>query len=396
MFQYIKSMTKDEFLKRAYELFGDKYDYAKTVVKGHHDRICVTCKKHGDWFPERGNFLHGHGCPKCASENASVKQRKGIRQFVEDARKIHGDKYDYSKVEYKNAQTKVCIICSKHGEFWQKPNSHLCGRGCKKCGDEYRGNKERLTKEQFIERSREKWGEKYSYEKTEYIGYMKKVCITCKEHGDFWQSPANHMVWEGCPVCSRLQNNNLVFGVGINDEITPSTKCHKAYNHWQMILKKCFDKDYKAKHPTYKSVTMCEEWKRFSIFKKWFDENYVDGYDLDKDLLSENGNKVYSPSTCCFIPHNINVLLCSKKLGKDGLPRGIRKESKSYTVRVCLHKGERLRFGKISSLEEAVSLYNEIKRDNMLSVAKEYYNKGLISERILNGIKNYDFRKFVA
>ena len=389
-------MTKEEFLKKAHAIYGDKYCYERTILGGHLDKIRVTCKEHGDWYPVRKNFLSGHGCPECAKEASSSKQKKSIKQFVEDARKKHGDKYDYSKAEYKNAITKVCIICPTHGEFWQKPNSHLNGCGCKKCGDEFRGNTRRFTKEQFIERSRQKWGYKYSYEKTDYVDNKTKVCITCKKHGDFWQSPANHMTWEGCPVCARLQNNDLVFGIGINDEITPATKCHKAYNHWQMILKKCFDQEYKAQHPTYKNVTMCEEWKRFSVFKKWFDSNYVEGYDLDKDLLSDNGRKMYSPDTCCFIPHNLNVLLCSKKLGKDGFPRGIRKESRSYAVRVFLHKGKRIRIGKIRSIDEAIDIYNKIKREDMASVALEYYKNGLITKRVYDGFLNYDFRKFFA
>lgn len=114
--------------------------------------------------------------------------KKGLKQFVEDARKKHGDKYDYSKVEYQNALTKVCIICPIHGEFWQTPNKHLNGCGCKKCGDKYRGEKARITNEQFIKRSQKKWGDKYSYEKTKYVNNKTKVCITCRKHG-FFGSP---------------------------------------------------------------------------------------------------------------------------------------------------------------------------------------------------------------
>ena len=323
-------------------------------------------------------------------------KKKGVKQFVEDARKKHDGKYDYSRVEYKNAITKVCIICPIHGEFWQTPNRHLNGCGCRKCGDKYRGENARITNEQFIKRSQKRWGDKYSYGKTNYVDSKTKVCITCKKHGDFWQSPTNHMTYEGCSVCARLRNNDLVFGVGINDEITPSIECHKAYNHWQMILQKCFDQKYKTLHPTYKNVTMCEEWKRFSIFKKWFDANYVEGYDLDKDLLSDNGHKVYSPDTCCFIPHNLNVLLSSKKLGKDGLPRGIRKECNSYAVRICLHKGKRIRVGKIRSVNEAIEIYSKIKKENIASVVLDYYKNGLIDKRVYDGFLNYDFRKFIV
>ena len=254
----------------------------------------------------------------------------------------------------------------------------------------------KMTKEEFLKKAHAIYGDKYCYERTILGGHTERICVTCKEHGDFWQFPANHMRWEGCPVCARLQNKDLVFGIGINDEITPTTKCHKAYNHWQMILKKCFDQKYKTRHPTYKNVTMCEEWKRFSVFKKWFDANYVEGYDLDKDLLSDNGHKIYSPDTCCFIPHSLNVLLSSKKLGKDGLPRGINKEGNSYAVRVCLHKGERIRVGKIRSIDEAVDIYNKIKRKEIVSAVLGCYENGLIGKRVYDSFLNYDFRKFVV
>jgi len=64
-----------------------------------------------------------------------MPRRKTIEEFIEDARRVHGDKYDYSEVDYKNNKTKVSIICKKHGLFYQTPNDHLSGYGCKKCGN---------------------------------------------------------------------------------------------------------------------------------------------------------------------------------------------------------------------------------------------------------------------
>lgn len=80
-------MTKEEFLKKAHAIYGDKYCYERTILGGHLDKICVTCKEHGDWYPVRKNFLSGHGCPECAKEASSSKQKKSIKQFVEDAAK---------------------------------------------------------------------------------------------------------------------------------------------------------------------------------------------------------------------------------------------------------------------------------------------------------------------
>ena len=85
-------------------------------------------------------------------------------EFIAKAREVHGDKYDYSKVEYLNASTKVCIICPEHGEFWQTPNAHLSRHGCAKCSSPNYG----MTTEKFIEKSREIYGDKYIYADTKY------------------------------------------------------------------------------------------------------------------------------------------------------------------------------------------------------------------------------------
>ena len=120
-------------------------------------------------------------------------------EFIKRAREIHGNKYDYSKVEYINNSTKVCIICPEHGEFWQTPNNHLNKKGCCICG-----GSSKLTKEEFIKRARDVHGNKYDYSKVEYKGMHTKVCIICPEHGEFWQTPANHVHWkQKCPTCTN-------------------------------------------------------------------------------------------------------------------------------------------------------------------------------------------------
>ena len=113
--------------------------------------------------------------------------RKTTEEFIKEAREIHGDKYDYSKVEYKGYSVKVCIICPEHGEFWQVPNSHLKGCGCPSCS-----KVKRLTTEEFIKRSKEIHGNRYDYSKTRYINKRTKVTITCPIHGDFEQNPKKH------------------------------------------------------------------------------------------------------------------------------------------------------------------------------------------------------------
>ena len=130
---------------------------------------------------------------------------EGKEKFIEEARKIHGDKYDYSKVEYKNIDTKVCIICPKHGEFLQTPYKHIKNKqNCPKCKGKV------TTLEEFIEESKNIHGEIYDYSKVEFINATKKVCIICKTHGEFYMTPNSHLSGQGCPKCAtELRKHKL-------------------------------------------------------------------------------------------------------------------------------------------------------------------------------------------
>lgn len=142
-------------------------------------------------------------------------KKKTKEEFIIDAKKVHGDKYDYSKIEYFNQLTPVCIICPEHGEFWQTPKSHLNGHGCKKCGNKKCSevNKNRTRKfskrkhyntEVFISEAKEIHGDKYDYSNTEYVNKTTPVCIICPEHGEFWQRPYEHLNQKsGCPSCAN-------------------------------------------------------------------------------------------------------------------------------------------------------------------------------------------------
>ena len=129
--------------------------------------------------------------------------------FIEKARQIHNDKYDYSKVNYVNSRTKVCIICPTHGEFWQTPHNHLKGYGCAECGKE-KSHLSKITTEDFIVKSKEIHGNKYDYSKACYKTCDTKVCIICPEHGEFWQTPSNHINGSGCPKCANEKRKNTL------------------------------------------------------------------------------------------------------------------------------------------------------------------------------------------
>jgi superfamily II DNA or RNA helicase len=185
-----RKLTTEEFIKRAKEVHGDKYDYSKVEYKSAKEKVCIICPLHGEFWQIPSNHLHGYGCPKCSGKNRTTED------FIAEARKIHGDKYDYSKVEYVNTKTKVCIICPEHGEFWQNPCDHLIGKGCPKCSGVNKSNTE-----EFVKKAKEIHGDKYDYSKVFYINNKTKVCIICTEHGEFWQTPINHLNGQGCPIC---------------------------------------------------------------------------------------------------------------------------------------------------------------------------------------------------
>ena len=136
-----------------------------------------------------------------------MPKRLTKENFIERAKKIHNDKYDYSKVEYVNNSTKVCIICPEHGEFWQTPDSQLRGRGCPICRWKKAKNsirkKQGLTREDFIEKAELIHGKKYDYSQVVYENTETNVCIFCPEHGEFWQRPHHHLHGSGCPICGR-------------------------------------------------------------------------------------------------------------------------------------------------------------------------------------------------
>lgn len=122
--------------------------------------------------------------------------------FIQRAREVHGDTYDYSKSVYVGKDKPLVIICSVHVEFEQTPNNHWKGKGCWKCA----GVKP-LTQEEFIEKSREVHGFKYDYSKSVYVRNNVKVTITCPLHGDFEQVPMSHMKGAGCPLCGDIKRH---------------------------------------------------------------------------------------------------------------------------------------------------------------------------------------------
>lgn len=191
-----KFKTTEKFLEQSIKKHGDKYEYSKVSYISNLTEVCIICKKHGEFLQKPNCHLQGAGCPKCAIERRTKTQD----QIIDDFKGAHKEEYDYSKVQYVDDSTKVCIICPLHGEFLQEPNVHKRGCGCPKCYE----NKRTKSQDVFIKEIKNIHGNIYDYSKVKYLSNIKEVEIICSKHGSFWQSPACHLRGHRCPKCSKI------------------------------------------------------------------------------------------------------------------------------------------------------------------------------------------------
>jgi len=133
-----KYKSIDKFIKEAKEVHSDKYDYSLVKYRNAHTKVKIICPVHGIFEQTPNHHIQGQGCKKCSYISLSNERKKDINQFIKDAYCKHGNKYNYSLVQYKNNKTKVKIICPVHGVFEQETSSHLQGCGCPKCAGQYK------------------------------------------------------------------------------------------------------------------------------------------------------------------------------------------------------------------------------------------------------------------
>lgn len=198
----MKTLSTEQFILKARKVHGDFFNYDHVKYRGCHEKITITCPFHGDFETTPVLHLKGCRCPKCMK----VKPQMNTKQFIEAAKQVHGDRYDYSKVVYEKSIRKVEIICRHHGSFFVTPNNHLSKRvGCPTCALNRRKN----TLDRFIEKARSVHGDKYDYSKVEYKDRSTRVQLICPEHGPFWITPEAHINRiSGCPKCSMKKVMN--------------------------------------------------------------------------------------------------------------------------------------------------------------------------------------------
>lgn len=193
-----RRLTTETFIQKAIEKHGDTFDYSKVVYIKSSTKIIIICKTHGEFLQRPGGHLYGDKCVKCKQQKFIDKyaQQATTETFIEKSIRKHGEKYEYSRVDYKNCDTPVEIICQTHGSFLQVPENHVQGNGCPKCNASYR-----LTLGDFITRSKAIHGDMYNYFKVVWKNITTSVLITCKKHGDFFQKPDGHLQGKGCTKC---------------------------------------------------------------------------------------------------------------------------------------------------------------------------------------------------
>jgi len=188
-----KSKTTEQFIIDAYCKHGDKYNYKLIEYKNNKIKVKIICHKHGIFDQRPNAHLRGQGCKKCVIDS----QRMHIDEFIKKSKLVHGEKYDYSLVKYKNWKSKIKIICPEHGVFEQQRNNHLRGDGCPKCSGVFKPN----TNE-YISSAIEVHNGKYEYNLVEYKKSHTKIKIICPIHGVFEQLATNHIQGQGCPKCA--------------------------------------------------------------------------------------------------------------------------------------------------------------------------------------------------
>lgn len=291
----MKRLTTQEFIEKAKKIHGERYDYSKTEYVKSNQKVCIICPIHGEFWQTANDHLRGKGCILCAKTYKS-----NTEEFIEKARKVHGDKYDYSEVEYISTYKKVKIICPVHGAFMQAASSHLSGSGCPHCY----GNVKKTT-EQYIEEALNVHNGRYSYENTIYNGNHHKIKITCPIHGEFEQEAIAHLKGQGCPLCNSEKKNLTEFK--IKETLTKLGINFEYQKRFEWLGLQSLDFYF----PEYKSAIEYQGRQHFSDISLYYakEKESIIERDLRKiQLCKENGVKLYHMTKeYHYLPKDFNL-----------------------------------------------------------------------------------------
>lgn len=262
----MRKLTTAEWIEKAKAVHGDRYSYDNTSYTKAKNLVSIVCVVHGVFTQTAQHHISGHGCPKCANNHKYTNA-----EFIIEANILHEHKYTYKNCVYSNNKSKILITCSAHGDFEQTPMNHLQGQGCPICN--------KVNTQDFIEKAKGVHGARYNYSKVDYKEHSNKVTILCPEHGEFLQTPSSHLRGSNCPRCVKngfdptkaailyylkitTDNDQILYKIGITNRtvearfnLTELSKIEiikqinyiigqEAYDEEQKILKKFKDFKY--------------------------------------------------------------------------------------------------------------------------------------------------------
>lgn len=204
-------MTKDEFIKKAINIHsGYQYQIDNFINIKSHDKILIKCLKHNNIFEQKA-YIHLNGsigCRDCYIGKIKSKNKLTKKEFIQRSIEVQNKVYDYSNVIFIDTKTPVEVICKDHGKFYPIPSNHMNGSGCPKCAIIDRRLNQMIKFEEFLLRSKNKYGDEYEYIKPDNFNYKLPIKAVCKKHGPFILNPERHLTRNSrCPECTNEENN---------------------------------------------------------------------------------------------------------------------------------------------------------------------------------------------
>ena len=283
-----RRLTQEEFIKKSKSIHEDKYDYSLVKFINNKTKIKIICPTHNIFEQRVDKHLRGQGCAACVGKKPLTQ-----KEFLRKAKEVHGERYDYSLVNYIGNSKKVIIICKDHGDFEQTPHSHMSGNGCLICSINFK----KLSLSQFVEKSNKIHNFKYDYSLVNYTNNSTKINIICPTHDTFLQSPTNHLQGNGCPLCNDskgeekisewLKSNkiNFIREYKFKDCKNLSTKKYFRFDFYLPDFKMCIEFDGIQHYKPFSwSSNKSEEIKQKNLEYQQFKDKIKNQYCIDNSI----------------------------------------------------------------------------------------------------------------
>ena len=247
-FEYVAGLKKEKyrqhFFAMAPVLHSFKYDYSLVEYITSEIKVKIVCPVHGVFEQTPEVHMRGNGCRKCGTEVSSRKQKYSSIDFIEVARQVHGDIFDYSELNFKSYQENVDIICKVHGKFSQNPNNHISGNGCPSCTAEMLRERFKMPEQEFLRRVADNFPE-YDLSMCEYTHNKDNITVGCPIHGEFTKRAWSLVKGFGCPKCSaskcgfKSKKKGTLYILKITDDVYKFGITNDLETRFRGIQRKC-------------------------------------------------------------------------------------------------------------------------------------------------------------